>query len=385
MNAIANQYGWLDFILSDIAQKIQLSPTDYELAQDRYRAISEYVSADSSPIERYRPYIYPQGSFRIQSTTSSHDDEADYDIDLVMELAIDRFAKPGDVLEAVFNALDRGPGSRYHGKCEIKRRCVTVHYDGMHLDVTPAVLLDRNLRRKISIFDAHPGRPDHVVANPEGFALWFDERVLPRALVEERLAKAMAEPVPDQKPLAEKPVRLLSVQLLKRARDLCQAKHGYAKIPSVLLSKLSADAPHGSSNLYGDLVSTIDFLIRRVSVVPLVVLNPSCDEDNFTDRWPSSVGAQQQFLADLRQMRRGLEELKAAGPQEEKGQIVAAMFGERVTQRAYETLAKHLGERSRSGGQGYLPGSGGIVTGLGVVGATRVEPIKGHHFFGAHD
>ncbi|NUB12802.1 hypothetical protein GAY28_08815 [Azospirillum brasilense] len=385
MNAITNHYNWLDFVLADIAAKIQLSATDYELAQERYRAISEYVSAPSSPITQYHPYIYPQGSFRIQSTTSSHDDEADYDIDLVMELAIRRDSSPDAVLKVVFDALDRGPGSRYHGKCEIKRRCVTVHYEGMHLDVTPAVLLDRNQRRLISIFDTHPYRSDHVVANPEGFATWFDERVLPRDLFEERLAKAMAEPVPDQKPLDAKPLRLVSLQLMKRARDLCQDAHRKPKIPSVLLSKLSADAPQASQSLYGDLVGTIDYLLRRLSIFPLEVRNPACNDDNFTDRWPAGAEAQQQFLADLRAIRGGLDELKAAGPQEDKQKVVGRLFGERVTQRAYETLAKHLGERSRMGQQSFLPGSGGIITGLSSVGSSSVAPIKSHHFFGAHD
>jgi hypothetical protein len=68
----------------------------------------------------------------------------------------------------------------------------------MHLDVTPAVLVPGRVPRVVSIFDRHEERPDHPLANPEGFAQWFDRQVRPRVTIAKRAVRAQVVPVPEQ-------------------------------------------------------------------------------------------------------------------------------------------------------------------------------------------
>ena len=55
----------LDDLLERICVKLQISPTQHQLAKNRYEAISNWLEAEGSPLVAVRPTIYPQGSLRI--------------------------------------------------------------------------------------------------------------------------------------------------------------------------------------------------------------------------------------------------------------------------------------------------------------------------------
>lgn len=328
----------LDAALYEIADKIQLSATKYDLAKQRYETIAEHLNEPESDVARFSPHIYPQGSFRIQTAISNSDEKDEFDIDLILEMNIDTDNDPNVVLDSVCRSLDRG---RYKGKVEKKRRCVQVQYNDMHLDVTPAVLLSKDLpSRPSQIFDCHPQREDHVQAAPEGFALWFDEKVLPSQILEARrlAAKASVDPVPDQKQLDEKPPKLVALQLIKRWRDMqdSRRKGAIEKIPSILLSKLSADyLDGGDRSLYSVLSHMTNYLIGIMSRDLGTVFNPSYEPDELTDRWPgerrpSSIlpPNQEVFLEDLKLLKANLEEMAGASARRHR-ELMASMFGER--------------------------------------------------------
>jgi hypothetical protein len=389
MTNLAAAVGPLEFLLREVAQRIQLSKTDYLTAQECYRAIAEYLSSDASPVAKLGPVIYPQGSFRIQSTISSSDAEDRYDIDLMLELGIPSTSDPGAVLDLVRRSLDRGPECRYHGMVEVKRRCVTVNYGKMHLDVTPAVLVDPSHPRTCIIFDLHPARPNHVPANPEGFANWFDLAILPRTLMEQRAleAKSSSAPVPDQAPLDTKPIRLLALQLLKRWRDRRHETHGYAKPPSVLLAKLVAETVlPADSNLCSVLMQLTDALRCKMSL-PLREENPRCKEDDLTDRWPGSAeglalpAAQRKFLDDLEILGRRLADL---AKEPDLGRIrdgLGESFGERASQYAVKRFSEEMGAASRSGLLGVGRGTGNVLLGVPAASA-GIQTVLKHSFYG---
>ena len=103
----------------------------------------------------------------------------EFDIDVIVKLNIDRATPPGAVLNALFEAVNGEPGSIYHGKVTRNSRCVTIEYESMHLDITPAVRMTELAERTSTIFHAHedepPAKHRHIVANPWGFADWFKE------------------------------------------------------------------------------------------------------------------------------------------------------------------------------------------------------------------
>lgn len=336
-------YDDLDLILSEIAQKIQLSDTDYEKAIEHYNSIAKLLCDPGSDTAELDPNIYSQGSFRIHSTISNSDEKDEFDIDLLLELQIDPASEPEAVLDMVFKCLNTG---RYSGKVKKKKRCVTINYTDMHLDVTPAAPLNYNPEvRPNIIFDVHPDRLDHVKAAPEGFAKWFDQSVLPRTLIEARARslKADVAPVPDKKNLSEKPPKLVALQLIKRWRDMGAANHSenIEKIPSILLSKYIAEIEeYGDQSLYKTLFRAVKYLIEKMSEPIGVVENPNYPPDVLSDRWPGvSYGTanlpanQTAFLFDLR----NLESLLQAMPNSNKDVTNLALvegFGERATERS---------------------------------------------------
>jgi len=347
-NTSAHNREALDLVLTDIANSIQLSASDYDKAQSRYNAVADHLHSDSSKVAQFDPKIYPQGSFRTQTTISSSDAEDEFDIDLMLELKIRRDNDPDVVLDAVINSLS----NRSDWRVVKKRRCVTIEYpDNMHLDITPSVLLDSSLPpRPSQIFDAHPARVDHVIADPEGFARWFDKWILPAEIFEARMTslKADAAPVPEQKPLSEKPNRLLALQLLKRWRDRQHENKGGDKIPSVLLSKYVAEFTSANEDsLYEMMVELSSYLFNVMSTPLGVVSNPACSDDVLTDRWPGESGIgemapnQSKFREDLEVLIGELREL-AERPISDNRKLMDRLFGERATERGSTALAAGL-------------------------------------------
>jgi hypothetical protein len=367
---------WIDELLRDIADKIQLSATDYRLAQDRYRTIARWLENDNSPVRHMSPLLYPQGSFRIQATISSRLDSDEYDIDLMLELALDVLPSPHSVLQVVFDALDRGPGTLYHGKVQMKRRCVRVQYEGMHMDITPAVL-GNGVPRTSVIFDAHPDRSDYVLSNPEGFARIFEDRTCSIEKLNE-LRKA-AVPVPPQAPLEAKSDALICLQLLKRWRNILY--DGSAnKPPSVLLACLVSEPRLQSVPLLGRLSEIVDHLVRRISDPVLTVRNPACENELFTDRWPHDDVARTRFVTRLRALRADLRELGQPGQTlPDKKEVLKRLFGERAADLALDALNKRLGAAGDRGLVGFHPGLGAI-TPPGVAAPTEVPR---HRFYGS--
>jgi hypothetical protein len=374
-------YGqWLDQLLADVADKIQLTPSAYERAVDRYNRIAAFLNDTLSGLADFAPVIYPQGSFRVGTTISACEDNEDYDIDLILEIAVSALSSPEQVLQFVADVMERGKGLLQFKSCRKKKRCVTIEYADMHLDITPAVLIDGTNPRVIGIFDRHPNRPDHAIANPEGFAQWFDQRVLPADLLQKRALRAHTYPVPDQKPLEQKPIRLLSVQLLKRFRDLACDRRSYQRCPSVLLSKLSAEASNGAG-LYDDLRRTTQYLARAVTLIPPPVSNPRCDRDILSDRWPEAVTDRDLFAQDLRYLDDRLAQLAQQGSQVEKQRVLEELFGERPARRAFEAAAKRLADKSMSGDLKLGIGRGAMGA---SVPAKQALAVPKHQFYGEH-
>lgn len=384
MGIETNKVEWANALLSSIARKIQLNKSEYAKAVDRYYRIAAILTDEHSSIFGLSPVIYPQGSFRTRSTISAHDRDEEFDIDLISELQTRHDADPDQVLGLLYDALLGRAGELRSESIEKKRRCVTVNYAGMHIDITPAVLIDATNPRVVSIFDTHPERPDHAVANPEGFAQWFDVKVLPATILNERTVQANTHPVPDQEPLEDKPLRLQSLQLLKRYRDLTSDARRYDRCPSVLLAKVVALAPAtATGGLLGDLSAAASFVRESLDVDAPYEENPRCGRDILTDRWPNGTNAHREFARDLAALLSALQRLLEGGPLEDKQRLLEQLFGERATRRAFDEVTEEFASRARSGGLSAVKGSGAIPAVAGTKASAHSAPIPSHKFYGA--
>src|SRR5579859_4368689 len=74
----------LDGLLLEVCEELQLSPTRYELAVQRYGAINQLLERPGSPFQSFRPRIFPQGSMPLGTTCKPV--EGPHDLDFVLQL-----------------------------------------------------------------------------------------------------------------------------------------------------------------------------------------------------------------------------------------------------------------------------------------------------------
>jgi len=310
--------------LEKVAEDIDIPPGKYQQAVDRYEAVGRWLEGGDYPGSAGTPDIYPQGSFRLGTVVRPIRGgvEADYDIDLVCELAIAKdWTDPSTVKRVVGDRLNDHELYRKMLDDEGKR-CWTLIYSeqdgiGFHLDVLPSVPDHRHaLDTSIAITHRQGTSYRWSASNPRGYGNWFDEKnraAFMRVLAEQKrsiMARASAiyasvDDVPDQ--LVRTPLQRV-IQILKRHRD--EMFNGgpdadYAPI-SMIVTTLAAHLYQGEPDVYQALTAIVSKLhghaglvehraieqalaslqlIRRMPDGTWYIANPVNAEENFADRW----------------------------------------------------------------------------------------------------
>lgn len=380
----------IDLLLADVAVRIQLSPTQYSLAVSRYRAINDWIERDGSPLKDLVILFYPQGSMAIGATVASKVESDEFDIDLIAHLAFPTNAMPNEILNILEAAIRGEKGSRYYDKVVRCSRCIQVQYaDGMHLDVTPMVRLEGLPERIGHIFHskekwAHPD-DKRIIANPFGFAEWFKaktpadrefsiafatrERLYETAIV---LAKAEAEPVPEQEPAHEKSMAVIALQLIKRWRNIQYDGRQGRKPASVLLATMIGSHANQTETLSEELLYQARMMLSAFAEAQIrqqliEVRNPACDTDVFTDRWPASLKEQGVFVDDLKKLIVKLEKLNAGTDLATMREIMSELFGEKPALEAIASFNQSTGRAISTGNAYHQPGTGRFDLGASSV------------------
>ena len=358
-----------DMLLADIAIRIQLTPTNHDLAVSRYEAINDWLDRPESPLCGRVALMYPQGSMAIGATIASKLWTDEFDIDIIAQLAFRPDANPEAVLDLLYRAIRGERGSRYYNRTTRRNRCVTVAYaDGMHLDITPAVLLGHLLPKTSVIFHHKPETPEvagySLLANPFGFADWFKlatplDHAFAKAFADRAMDsglmvvmdRAEAIPVPDRKDAHQKSKAVIALQLLKRARNVAyNTRQNLRRPPSVMMAKLVADAADQTTTLTEEVLhqaqhlhALIDAAHRQRQAVE--IRNPRCNDDSFTDRWPGSLREQELYLQDLKTFI-GKMAFLAEGDCDlpEMREVMAGLFGENATGAVFKSFTERLGQ-----------------------------------------
>src|SRR5208337_2930019 len=77
-------------LLSAISHELDIPDELHEEAALKYEEVGAWLATEESPLAKYSPDIYPQGSFRLGTVVRPIDPECDYDIDLVCVLEKER-------------------------------------------------------------------------------------------------------------------------------------------------------------------------------------------------------------------------------------------------------------------------------------------------------
>ena len=361
----------IDRTLFEIALRIQLPPSKHRLACDRYEAVAKYVEREGSLLSGKIARFYPQGSMAIGATISARGREEEYDIDVVAELLFPRGSDPARVLDTLFVAIRGERDSRYYRMVKRRTRCVTIYYeDGMHLDITPVVLIPDRVERTSELFHDDPDEPagsaEILAMNAYGFCELFklstkDTTKFGKAYATETHAReiradAELEEVDPQEDPAYKSSDVVALQLIKRFRNIRYIKREGRTPPSILLSKYVSDAGQQSESILEALEHHAKAMLRKLmqadsSGVLVHESNPSCSEDCFTDRWPLNLRNQRQFLEDLSDLVETLDRLRRGNVSVSEIQSdLIELFGETPVKPAIKAAQEQFGAASRVGG-----------------------------------
>ncbi|MBI5694990.1 MAG: nucleotidyltransferase [Nitrospirae bacterium] len=287
MSLTASANNQLDSLLEFICIELQLTDTQFKLAEDRYKAIGNCLSKPGNLLSVYSPEIYPQGSLKI-GTPVKPVGRDEYDLDIVCEFTkldpLTNRIEAKSLLHAVWDILYSN--EIYRDIIELKRRCVRINYKGdFHLDVLPACpnIIEGGTNIVIPDKSENGGHGAWKNSNPKGYAKWFETR----ATVSEVILKA-AEPLPFPVAVNRKPPLKLAVQLLKRWRDVFFNKYPSQIAPdSIVLTTLAAKAYKGEPHVtdaFSEIITQICEWIDN-SPIPLYVTNPANDSELLSDKW----------------------------------------------------------------------------------------------------
>src|SRR5262245_24093022 len=234
---MASENVQFDFLLERIANNLQLTPTQFEDAEEKYKAVGNWLGADDSPLSFFNPLIYPQGSMSLRTTVKPRTQD-EFDLDLVCLMQIDSNIHPDAVYRLVRDRL--AAHATYKSLLDTKPRCLRLNYAGQfHLDIIPAIP-DKS-RRGTGVLIPARDLGAWKDSDPKAYITWFDYRC---NIVKRMLAKeAQIEPLPVDDGMQKACLRL-STQLWKRHRDV--AFEDRRKAPSsIVLTTLLGQAYEG--------------------------------------------------------------------------------------------------------------------------------------------
>lgn len=393
----------MESLLDGLSRSLDISPTKYKQAVERYTAVGEWLDATNSELRPDLPRVFPQGSFRLGTVVRPvrGGSEQEYDIDLVCELT----ARTRPRTTPALVKRDVGDRLKSHNTYkrmldEEKRRCWTLKYSeedgvGFHVDVLPcvpeAIVNKQGLQnlgvpldwseRAVALTDKGEAVYGWSAGNPEGYARWFESINLAASVrVAERQKTTLYESnkqlyasvseVPDQ--LVRSPLQRV-VQILKRHRDqrFDDTRVADCKPISIIITTIAARIFQGE----GSTASTLENLIRELSVGLSArrfqrasgewhIPNPVNPDENFADKWNEDGGARAScFRQWVEWLSDDIQKIRAA--------LGTSVLEERVRDVFGASYSRMLQEEDRSFGESR---------GMNIASALQRPVVSGSFF-----
>ncbi|MGA1979236.1 MAG: nucleotidyltransferase [Sedimentisphaerales bacterium] len=399
-------------ILVGLAEELDIPPSKYKQAVDRYSAVGNWLKVGEVD-------IYPQGSFRLGTVVRPIQDgkEADYDVDLVCQLPMNKFSITAESLKQMVG--NRLKANLNYSRILDKegRRCWTLEYAeedgiGFHIDVLPSVPATDTVKIKLNEANVPSEYHKHAIditdrdkdtgicswlpsgSNPRGYALWFEDfnksafvrvEASQRKVIVEKYASiyASVETVPDA--LIRTPLQR-AIQILKRHRDMYFIDNPETKPISMIITTLATQAYNGETELYTTIANIVDkltnynisMLIRYVNG-KWWIPNPVNPAENFADRWNDEDKGSEKVYAFFNWLKKissdfaNLVNTKGL-PMMSEG--LRNSFGERITNSALKKYGRTFREDRESG---KLK----IAFGTGILGSKGDAAVRNHTFYGS--
>lgn len=325
-------------ILSIIAN-LDISPTLYENANAKYKAITSFLCDCGIDAD-----MYPQGSFAFGTVVrpNAKNPSAGYDLDFVCQVKGSRSDyTPSDLRNKIEKALSSS--NIYGGKLKVYNECFTIEYADINgveftIDIVPATDESAETKTRLRVKSPSPQLIDTAIAipkhngernyrwitnNPKGFRDWFEQINAPflaaardnyrmRLFEQNRSIYASVEDIPSA---LERSALQRVIQILKYHRDVYYAKlvsgddiKPISAIINTVVARISAQVAPSLSvfellehvlnelaiyaqqqNLttkeFMRLYESRSFFSQLDGNVKWYIPNPANPEDNLADQW----------------------------------------------------------------------------------------------------
>ena len=366
----------IDDLLKHVCEELQLNPSRYQQAVDRYEAVCRWLEDEGSAVAAFSPTIYPQGSMRIGTTVKPFGRD-EYDLDFVCEFQfhVNMLQSPIQLLRLL--ELRLREHEAYRSILEMKNRCVRLNYaNEFHMDILPACPDVSIGGTCLFVPDGKSQTWKH--SNPKGYANWFESRceLALKRLIERRAMMDKAAPIPPQEAAEEKAILKRVVQLLKRWRDVHYQRQRELAPISMVLTTMAAQAYTGELTVTEALTSVLNNFVSLVaSSAPRVyVLNPANPKEDLSERW-NDTARYRAFVDGISKFRERWNKALAANGIHKIANELEFLFGEPVKTETNRQARAVQDLREKSA---LRVAATGILTSA----ATRSVPVRANTFHG---
>lgn len=158
-------------IIENIVKKMDITPTMYKNAEDKYKSLAKYSGENDLEYD-----IYPQGSFSLGTVIKPlrEGKRKEYDLDFVCVINNKKDLEAKEFREKVWNILNQN--ENYSKRIKEHEKCFTLEYSeingtGFNIDVLPAkpyidnfiLLTDKSDKNNVKWFKG----------NPKNYSGWF--------------------------------------------------------------------------------------------------------------------------------------------------------------------------------------------------------------------
>ncbi len=318
-------------LLIGICSKLQLTPSLYEQAEQRYKTIADIINKDDAFL-RINLQMYPHGSFRLKTTVRPLK-ENEYDLDFVIELPSNSLMMPKELYDHIYRIL-KSDGI-HNDMLEKKTRCIRVNYaNDFHMDIMPGKVL--NTTTKEIIVPDRDLKNWYHHSNPIGYANWFENQ----ATVDRQkynkahfYAKVNAEPLTEQESVRKLEPLRRAVQLVKRYRDIYCDKNNVKPVRSIIICTLMGYISSSYSNEIDIINDFCDYANRKIEEnnrKPFEVRNPVVNE-NLSEKWIEDPDNFNDFVDMIESLSADLIKLKKDELNVDIISHLKKMFGESLT------------------------------------------------------
>lgn len=375
-------------LLDAVCQAIEPTDNQYGDAVERYETIGKFLAEENSPLHRFEPSVYPQGSMRTKTVIRPVNGK-EFDVDLVCEFKLMPDRDPMVVKKMVWDRFRSS--DRYKNMAVEKNRCVQIRYAGdFHMDVMPCVPHQAGWTKVGPVWVPDKQLEKWKPSNPVGFAQFVEAAAAksPRQAHRADMSNAIEAKAADIEPLNvdhsfTKPALIRIIQILKRHRDEYFAEnHDRAPI-SIILTTLATHSYDRSvaqniySSMYDLILDVVEGMPRFIQVnhqtAEFWIANPSQHLENFAEKWNSDKDLANSFFAWQRKAvaaLRALAEQEAAGL-DKLGAELANSFGEVAARQAIRAASSSIREATIQGRTGVTSTGLVVPTGFGIQLASK--------------